>query len=144
MNITAKAAIQIKKPIEVVFEAIVNPEKMTNYFIHESSGRLETGKEVIWKFNEFPESFPVNDINIEAFYSIKFVWDLETVVTISLATANENETVVKVSETGKKDVDWALQNTEGWANFLACLKAYIEHGINLRIGAFDFMKNVRT
>jgi dihydrofolate reductase len=23
-------------------------------------------------------------------------------------------------------------NTEGWANFLACLKAYLEYGINLR------------
>lgn len=144
MNITAKAAIQIKKPIEVVFEAIVNPEKMTNYFICESSGRLETGKEVIWKFHEFPESFPVNDINIEPFYSIKFVWDPETVVTIKLETANEIETIVKASETGKNSVDWALQNTEGWANFLACLKAYVEHGINLRNGAFDFMKNGRT
>ncbi|MDR2039959.1 MAG: hypothetical protein LBQ60_18715 [Bacteroidales bacterium] len=34
-----------------------------------------------------------------------------------------------------------LQNiTEGWANFLACLKAWMEYGINLCKGAFDFMK----
>ncbi len=31
-------------------------------------------------------------------------------------------------------------NTEGGANFLACLKAYLEHGIILRKGAFDFLK----
>lgn len=30
------------------------------------------------------------------------------------------------------------ENTEGWANFLACLKAYLDYGINLRKGAFDF------
>ena len=38
---------------------------------------------------------------------------------------------------------WRVQlmgQTEGWANFLACLKAYLEYGINLRKGAFDFMK----
>ena len=33
---------------------------------------------------------------------------------------------------------WLKGNTEGWANFLACLKAYVEHGINLRKGAFDY------
>lgn len=33
-----------------------------------------------------------------------------------------------------------MGNTDGWANFLACLKAYLEYGINLRKGAFDFLK----
>jgi hypothetical protein len=32
-----------------------------------------------------------------------------------------------------------MRQTEGWANFLACMKAYLEYGINLRTGAFDFM-----
>jgi len=35
---------------------------------------------------------------------------------------------------------WLMQNTEGWANFLACLKAWLDNGINLRKGAFDFLK----
>lgn len=41
----------------------------------------------------------------------------------------------------EKMIKWLGQNTEGWANFLACLKAYLEYGINLRKGAFDFQKN---
>jgi len=40
----------------------------------------------------------------------------------------------------ENNLKWALGNTEGWANFLACMKAYLEYGINLRKGAFDFMK----
>lgn len=48
MKLTAKASLQIQKPIEKVFEAIVNPEQITKYFISESSGRMETGKELIW------------------------------------------------------------------------------------------------
>ena len=34
---------------------------------------------------------------------------------------------------------WLVGNTEGWANFLACLKAWMEYKVNLRKGAFDFM-----
>ena len=35
-----KVALQILKPVNTVFEAIVDPEKMSNYFISESSGRM--------------------------------------------------------------------------------------------------------
>ncbi len=41
----------------------------------------------------------------------------------------------------EKGINTLIQQTEGWANFLACLKAYLDYGINLRKGAFDFMKN---
>jgi len=36
-----KTTLQIAKPCPEVFEAIVNPEKMSNYFISKSSGRME-------------------------------------------------------------------------------------------------------
>jgi uncharacterized protein YndB with AHSA1/START domain len=41
-----KAAIQILKPIAEVFEGIVDPSKMTNYFISQSSGRIEQDKKL--------------------------------------------------------------------------------------------------
>lgn len=144
MNIIAKATIQIQKPIEEVFEGIVNPKKMTNYFISESTGRMETGKELTWKFPEFPDRFPIKDIKTENNLSVSFVWDPETVVTILLEAQPDQSTVAKVTEDGKpyneENLKWALGNTEGWANFLACMKAYLEYGIQLRKGAFDFMR----
>lgn len=144
MKLIAKATMQIQKPIEEVFEGIVNPEKMTKYFISESNGRMETGKELIWKFPEFPDEFPVTDIKIEANRSVSFVWDSETVVTITLESQADKSTVVKASEDGKEynedNLKWLTGNTEGWANFLACMKAYLEYGIQLRKGAFDFMR----
>lgn len=143
MNLIAKATIQIQKPIEEVFEGIVNPEKMTNYFISESNGRLETGKELIWKFPEFPVEVSVKNIKIEINRSISFAWDKETVVKIILEEQPDKSTVVKVTEDGKPynedNLKWAIGNTEGWANFLASMKAYLEYGIQLRKGAFDFM-----
>ena len=144
MKLIAKATIQIQKPIEEVFDAIVNPEKMTKYFISESNGRLETGKELIWKFPEFPDECPIKKIKTESNRSVSFVWDEETVVNITLEAQPDKSTVVKVTEDGKtnseNNLKWVIGNTEGWANFLACMKAYLEYGIQLRKGAFDFMR----
>ena len=144
MRLESNATIQIQKPIEEVFEGIVNPAKMIKYFISESSGRMESGKEVLWKFPEFAEKFPVKEINIEVNRTISFVWDPETVVYITLEKLPDESTLVRVNESGKElnedNLKWVLENTEGWANFLACMKAYLEYGIQLRKGAFDFMR----
>jgi len=144
MRLETNATIQIQKPIEEVFEGIVNPGKMTKYFISESSGRLESGKEVIWKFPEFEDKFPVKKIKIEINSSISFVWDPETIVKITLEKLPDDSTLVRVNENGKEfneeNLKWALDNSGGWANFLACMKAYLEYGIQLRKGAFEFMR----
>jgi|SRR5690554_945498 len=144
MRLESNAVLQIQKPVEEVFEGIVNPKKMTKYFISESSGRLETGKDVIWKFPEFDEQFLIKETEIEKNRSISFVWDPETVVKITLEQLPDKSTIVRVNENGKElnedNLKWALENSGGWANFLACMKAYLEYGIQLRKGAFDFMR----
>ncbi|WP_107037805.1 SRPBCC domain-containing protein [Brumimicrobium mesophilum] len=144
MILESKAILQIQKPIEEVFEGIVNPEIMTKYFISESTGRLESGKEVTWKFPEFDDQFVINEVEIDENKSISFVWDPETVVNISLEQLPDKSTIVRINEKGKElneeNVKWALENSGGWANFLACLKAYLEYGIQLRKGAYDFMR----
>lgn len=144
MELSAKATIQIQKPIDVVFEGIVNPENMTKYFLSESSGRMESGKDLIWKFPEFPDEFPVKEIKIEPNRSVSFVWDPQTVVLILLEEQPDKSTVVKVTEKGKDyseaNLKWVIENTEGWANFLACMKAYLEYGIGLRKGAFEYIR----
>lgn len=144
MKLIAQAMIQIQKPIEEVFEGIVNPDKMTGYFISESSGRLETGREITWKFPEFKDTYPLKDITVEPPHFISYVWDPETVVTMTLEEQPDKSTVIKVVENGKslseKNLQWLVGNTGGWANFLASMKAYLEYDVSLRKGAFDFMK----
>ncbi|MDP1622182.1 MAG: hypothetical protein Q8M08_07570 [Bacteroidales bacterium] len=128
----------------------VNPEKMSNYFISQSSGRMEEDKVLNWRFPEFDMEFPVRigKITIDEF--ISFFWTIdneELLVEMTLAPASASSTVVTVTEKSRNNdeagLTWLKQNTEGWANFLACLKAWLEHGINLRKGAFDFMKSLR-
>jgi uncharacterized protein YndB with AHSA1/START domain len=143
-----KAALQIQKPAEEVFEAIVDPRKMSNYFISESTGRMEEGRVLTWKFPEFEESFPVRVGKIEPGSYISYFWEtdgMELMVEMSLTDLAPDSTLVRITEKERpldeEGIKWLQSNTEGWANFLACLKAYLEHGINLRKGGFDFMKN---
>lgn len=143
-----KVALQILKPVNEEFEAIVDPFKMSNYFISKSSGRMVQDKEIIWKFPEFDMEFPVRTGKIEKNKYISFYWSMdgiELLVEMTLTPAGENATVVNITEKSRNNDDdgikWLTGNTEGWANFLACLKAYVEYGINLRKGAFDFMSH---
>ncbi|NGM65202.1 SRPBCC domain-containing protein [Sphingobacterium sp. SGR-19] len=145
MKVTAKASIGIQKPIEEVFESIVDPEIMVNYFISKSSGRMKSGQEIHWEFPEFEDSFPVSIREIRENEYISFVWDPDSVVEIKLESLAKGDTVVRVFEEGHQSDDegikWAIGQSEGWANFLACMKAWLEYGIHLRKGAFDFMKS---
>lgn len=145
--LTAKASIQILKPAAAVFEAIVSPDKMNNYFVEHSTGRLEAGKVVHWKFPEFGNQFPVTGKEIKPNEYVSFDWSGGVegmLVEITLESTFSGATVVRVVEGPMKKDDegirQAIEQSEGWANFLACLKAFLEYGINLRTGAFDFMK----
>lgn len=140
-------AIQIQKPTHEVFEAIVNPEKMSNYFISQSSGIMEEGKNLIWKFPEFDFEFPIKVQKVETNKYISFYWEnsgKDLLVEITLSEKENNSTLVSISEKSMENnevgLKWLSGNSFGWSNFLACLKAYLEYNINLRKGAFDFMK----
>ncbi len=138
--------IQILKPPGVVYEGIVDPEHMTNYWINQSSGRMTEDTTLTWGFPEFPDSFNVEVKKLEKDRYVSFVWFAdghEDLVEMTLEQVDGGTKVI-VTE-GRLDnepmsLQWVRGSTEGWANFLACLKAHLEYGINLRKGAFDFLK----
>ena len=143
-----KAALQISKPVDEVFEAIIDPVKMSNYFISKASGKIEAGKKIMWSFPEFDMEFPIRVGKIEKNKYISFYWDMDNIellVEMTLTSKTNNSTLVNITEKSRDNdesgIKWLMGNTEGWANFLACLKAYLEYGINLRKGGFDYMKD---
>ncbi len=141
-----KTAIEIQKPAAVIFEAITDPAQMRHYFISQSTGRMEEGKQLVWNFPEFDIDVPVRVGKMLQDQYVSFYWrsdnQQELLVEISLTPRENGSTVVTVTEKDMNNdeggINWLKGNTEGWANFLACLKAYLEYGINLRKGAFDF------
>ena len=147
-NLEIKVAIQIQKPAPEVFQAIVDPVKMCNYFIGKSTGQLIEGTSVTWEFPEFEGEVLIEVTKVIPGELISFNWEgakgKKLLVKISLRELEDRSTVVSVTEgkmeADKAGIEWYGGNTEGWANFLACMKAYLEYGINLRKGAFEFRK----
>lgn len=148
--LTINVALQVQKPAHDVFEAIVDPAQMSNYFISKSTGRMEEGAQLTWMFPEFTMECPVRVGTIRKNEYISYFWPgedgRELKVEMTLTPAANNSTVVSISEKSMENneagIAWLKGNTEGWANFLACLKCWVEHGINLRKGAWDFRSDL--
>ncbi|MGB4845694.1 MAG: SRPBCC domain-containing protein [Ferruginibacter sp.] len=140
-----KAGLQVLKPAAEVFDAIVDPDKMKNYFISSSTGFMNEGEVLTWKFPEMEIEFPVTISKIEKDKYISFYWDgamdgEQTFVEMNLQAVANDITFISITEKSKANneagIKWLKSNTEGWANFLACLKAWMEYGVHLRKGAF--------
>lgn len=103
-KLTAKAYIQIQKSPESVFEAIINPREMQNYFAS-GSDTLTSGQTVEWWFPEFPDRFPVSVKDVVPYSHISFDWSggkEGMLVEINLEARKDGSTVVRV----EKNMRW--------------------------------------
>ena len=140
-TIKAKAQMGILKPANEIFDAIIDPDKMTKYFISTSTGKMESGKTLTWTWEDFEGEHEVKVGKIEKDKTVSFEWNgsgVNSVVVITLEAKGENKTLVKVTESewpaDYKGANQCMGQVEGWTNFLCCLKAYLEYGINPQVG----------
>jgi uncharacterized protein YndB with AHSA1/START domain len=129
------------RPLGEVFDAIVDPDKMKHYFISGASGAMvpKTGAE--WEFGDVGAKVHVDVVTVDEKEGIVFDWSacgLPTRVTIRLQPDDANATVVVVNEStfsfDEEGAKRALGQNAGWTYTLCCLKAYLQFGINLRVG----------
>ena len=160
MDLKFRVAARIARPVHEVFEAVADPDKLSNYFTTGGArGRLETGSTVTWDFADFPGAFPVEVIEVEPDRKIVLEWkanegeppnveggemtesNYNTTVTMTFTPLDgDTRTMVEVEEHGWRETEGALKasygNCQGWAQMLAALKAWVEYGINLREGMY--------
>lgn len=135
-NITTK--MKIFKPTHEVFEAIVDPVQMSNYWFSSGTARVEQGKEITWRYEEYNAEGVINVLEVKENEKIVFSWGgngQETIVTMTLTSLDQETTVIEVIESGLKEDDPQIVNKmlgqkEGWVYMLTCFKGYIENGIN--------------
>ena len=150
MNLKFQVQTKIQKPIEEVFDAVHNNEKLSGYFATGgASAPLHEGTTVEWAFADNPGDekykFPVTVQKVIPNELIVFEWqgakDHNTRVEMNFEKTGPEETLVKITESGWKenqqDLDSSYGNCGGWTAMLAFLKAYAEYGINLRKGAYS-------
>lgn len=159
MDLKFKVMIHIGRPVHEVFEAVADPKELSSYFTTGgASARLERGKTVTWDFHDFPGAFPVEVDEVVPDEKIVLRWDAaegeqvtadgidivpagyKTTVTMTFKATDDGRTKVEIEERGWRETEGALQasygNCMGWSQMLAALKAWKEHGINLREGAY--------
>jgi len=159
MELKFRVAARIAKPVADVFEAVVDPKTLSRYFTTGGAeGRLEAGATVTWDFADFPGAFPVFVTEVVKDERIVLEWqanegeppnveggkmtdsDYRTKVTMSFRSLDDGRTLVEIAEEGWRENQGALKasygNCQGWAQMLCALKAWLEHGINLREGMY--------
>jgi uncharacterized protein YndB with AHSA1/START domain len=133
---------KIRKPVAEVFDAVVNPKKLSGYFTTGgSSGALVPGSTVTWDFADFPGAFPVHVREIVPERLIVLQWqaadgEYDTTVRMEFEALDDRSTLIRISESGwketQKGLDSSYGNCSGWMQMLCCLKVYAEQGKNLR------------
>ena len=157
MDLKFKVSGRIARPVEEAFEAVADPAKLSAYFTTGGAvGRLETGKTVQWEFADFPGAFPVEVVEVEPNRRIVLRWEANegppeaeeavvraaymTTVVFTFEPLDDGRTLVTIEEGGWHETPTGLKaafgNCQGWSQMLAALKAWVEHGVNLREGFY--------
>lgn len=159
MELRFRVAARIARPVEEVFEAVADPARLSCYFTTGGAeGRLEEGATVSWDFADYPGAFPVKVIEVVENRRIVLEWEAaegeppnveggsienagyNTTVTMSFKPLEDGRTLVEIAEEGWRETPGGLQasygNCQGWSQMLCALKAWLEHGINLREGMY--------
>ena len=145
----AEAQMRIRKPVEEVFEAFMNPEITKNFWFTRSSGRLEVGKSLKWYWDMYNVSTTVTAKEILRDQKILIEWDNPPrIVEFKFQELHDESTYVSISECGfdKKgdDLITAIKgSTGGFTTVLDGLKAFLEHRINLNLIADKFPKEIQ-
>ena len=150
MELKFEVAGRIARPVEEVFEAVVDPGTLSRYFTTGGAeGRIEPGATVSWSFHDFPGAFPVEVVEVEKNKRIVLRWEVDeqdpsakydTIVTMRFEALEDGRTLVSIGEEGWRETPAGLKasygNCMGWSQMLCAMKAWVEHGINLREGMY--------
>lgn len=141
---------RVARPCAEVYEAVADPEQLSQYFTTGGArGRLEPGTDVTWDFHDAPGRFPVTVLEASPPHRLAIRWGGEettdaegTTTTVFEFTPldDDTRTLVTITEVAwrptAKGAVQAFDNCEGWTGMLMALKAWVEHGINLREGYY--------
>lgn len=140
MNSTVyvEAQMLIRKPIEDVFEAFINPEITTQFWFTKSTGILEAGKTVTWEWEMYGVKSDVKVSEIIQNQLIKTEWgNPSTHVDYEFRKMEKGTLVVIKSygftQAGEDLLKIVNDNTGGFTTVLDGCKAYLEHGIKLNL-----------
>jgi uncharacterized protein YndB with AHSA1/START domain len=129
----AKVSMLVRCPPAKVFEAFVNPEFLTKFWLSRASGPLEPGKTVTWDFMVPGASAKTHVEEMLPHRLIRLSWDDGTTVSFAFESYSDVGTRIEVVNAGfsgdsEEAMKAALEATQGFTIVLCDLKATLEHG----------------
>lgn len=134
-----EAQMMVRKPISIVFQAFIDPSITNKFWFTRSSGKLETGKTIIWEWEMYGVSDHVKVIEIIPDKKITIEWGTPTTtVDFEFMALSGDTTYVVIknygfNHTGDDLIEAINNNTGGFTTVLDGLKAYLEFGIELNL-----------
>ncbi len=131
--------MMIRKPVAEVFEAFIDPQITTKFWFTKSSGRLEKGATISWEWEMYGVGVDINVLDILPNEKIVIEWDdPKTTVDFNFSALTQATTYVVIknygfSQKGDELFEAIKNNTGGFTTVLDGLKAYLEHGIALKL-----------
>lgn len=126
-----------RAPLKKVWEAATVSKHLNKFFTDGAKGNITSDfTPVTWRWKNYGSSkISVTACKTEDYF--EFLWDTpmryQTKVRFDFSR-ERGKTVVRIYEFGWRPahIDDAFDHCQGWSEFLYGLKAYVQHGIDLR------------
>src|SRR5688500_3699407 len=122
--------LKIRKPVGEVFDAVVDPKKLSGYFVQAASAPLVAGTTVKWRVAEVPGELDVGVRELAKIDRIVLEWDAEeggyrTRIEMAFKPIDAQNTMVQIREGGWRDTAAGIKssygNCGGWMHMMCCL-----------------------
>jgi len=140
LNVAFTVRQRIERPVAEVFQAVVDPEKLCRFFTKTADGPPIAGRTVHWTWPDGDEA-DVRVLELDENEKLVCSWkayrvEEQTTWTMIFEPLDGGAARLTLTETGwrgdQHGLDSSYAHCHGWAHMLLCLKAYLEHGADLR------------
>lgn len=138
-DLVVEVGMLVRRPVQEVFNAFIDPSVTTRFWFTKSSGRLEAGQRMRWDWEMCGVGDTLVVKELEENRKILIEWDSDSSkVEWKFEPRGEYATWVQIRNWGFRGNDdeivaQAIDSKGGYSLVLAGLKAFLEHGIVLNL-----------
>jgi len=130
-DLVARATMLIRRPRAEVFNAFVQPQLITKFWLTSTTGPLAAGAQVEWEFMVPGAKETVTVSGFDEPHRLRFAWSDGISVDMKFAEERDGATRLSVEATGfrgEQPLDQVVGATEGLTIVLCDLKTLLETG----------------
>ncbi len=130
-DLVARATMLIRRPRAEVFNAFVQPQLITKFWLKSTTGPLGAGAQVQWDFMVPGARETVTVLELDEPQRLRFAWSDGVSVDMKFADEPDGATRLSVEATGfrgDQQLDQIVDATEGFSIVLCDLKTLLETG----------------